>query len=706
MTSTKQTKAQLVEELAALRAQLAELEQSEAERESEERYRLLSEAAFEGIGITNQGQLIDANKRLAQMLGYEPGEIIGKRVMDFVAPESRELVLEHIKSGYDKPYDHLAMRKDGSIFPIEVQGRAMHYGGRMVRMTAMRDITARQQAEEALRESEERFRSLVEQMDEGLLHVDLDEVILYTNDRMCEMTGYAREELMGKVAYQFLMPEEDHQLLIDKRALRGQGIADKYEARIRKKSGEIIWVQIIGAPVLDANRRMIGTIGINTDITLRKEAEAALEDRASQLVLINKIGGQITAQLELGKLLGTAAELVQSSFKYEHVALFIMDSSQGDLEMRASAGSYARLFPPDHRLALDVGMVGWVARHGKRLLANDVSVEPHYINSFPDEIVIQSELSVPITIAEQVVGVLDIQSQRREAFTQNDVMVLETLADQIAIAIQNARLHKELAAYNESLEQAVEERTAELVAINRELEAMSRIKDEFVSNVSHELSTPLANMNIYHALLGKHPEKSESYLKTVQRETQRLEHIVKDLLEISRLDQGPVSITLSSLDLNELVGLYLVDRPLLAESRGLTLILNKHPELPTVEADEHLLGQTLSILMTNALNYTPPGGEVIVSTDVEQFEGMQWCGFTVTDTGLGVTSEDQERLFERFFRGRAGQESGEPGTGLGLAIAKRIVDQHNGHIQVVSEGVPGKGSSFTVWLPVDEQGSE
>jgi len=120
-------------------------------RESEERFSWLSEATFEGIGISDKGQTIDINQQLAKMLGYEPSEIIGLSVMNLVAPESRELVLKNITAGYEGPYEHLALRKDGSTLPVEVRAKSLSYKGRLVRVTAIRDITQRKQAEEEIR---------------------------------------------------------------------------------------------------------------------------------------------------------------------------------------------------------------------------------------------------------------------------------------------------------------------------------------------------------------------------------------------------------------------------------------------------------------------------------------------------------------------------------------------------------------------------
>ena len=211
---------------------------------------------------------------------------------------------------------------------------------------------------------------------------------------------------------------------------------------------------------------------------------------------------------------------------------------------------------------------------------------------------------------------------------------------------------------------------------------------------------------MYEDLLARRPDRLEQYLPILRRETARLGALIEDLLDISQLQQGRVQLKLESFDMNNLVEEYLVDRTPLAEARELTLKYSPVPNLPQVNGDRSLVGQSISILLTNSLNYTPSGGKVYVSTETRFVDGRQWVGYIVHDTGPGISLEDQERIFSRFYRGQIGKHSGFSGTGLGLAIAKEIVDRHNGNIEVRSEGVNGKGATFSVWLPSVEKTDE
>ncbi len=255
------------------------------------------------------------------------------------------------------------------------------------------------------------------------------------------------------------------------------------------------------------------------------------------------------------------------------------------------------------------------------------------------------------------------------------------------------------------VEKLLRERTAQLETTNQELEVaneqlrlMGQAKDDFVSNVAHELRTPITSLKLNLHLLARRPEKQDQYLPIIRRETDRLAFIIDNLLRLSRLDQGRVEFEFGPVNLNALAGQYVEDRKAVAEGRGITLRFEGDPALLPIEADGGLLGQVLSILLTNALNYTPAGGNVTVSTAFIPGKPAQ-AVLRVSDTGPGISAEEQTQLFRRFFRGAAGRASGTPGTGLGLAIAWEIVQRHRGHITVESEGIPGRGTTFSVFLP-------
>jgi PAS domain S-box-containing protein len=233
------------------------------------------------------------------------------------------------------------------------------------------------------------------------------------------------------------------------------------------------------------------------------------------------------------------------------------------------------------------------------------------------------------------------------------------------------------------------------------LKELDRLKSQFVSDVSHELRTPLTNIRLYLDLLSQteYDQRAAKYMETLSRESERLSSLIEDLLSLSRLEADTVPLTEEPVDVNRLLGALAEDRERLAQQYGLELRLECEGNLPYVTGDALLLGQLFTNLLTNALNYTPAGGKIEIRTSSQSSADTNWVVIEVVDTGIGIPPMEQTMIFRRFFRGKASKSDTIPGTGLGLAICKEIAERHGGKIMVESEGVPGRGSRFIVWLP-------
>lgn len=237
------------------------------------------------------------------------------------------------------------------------------------------------------------------------------------------------------------------------------------------------------------------------------------------------------------------------------------------------------------------------------------------------------------------------------------------------------------------------------------LKEIDRLKTRFVSDVSHELRTPLTNIRLYLDLIARVTDrgKIERYLKTLSRESDRLANLIDDLLSLSRIDVGTTQLQRRPMNVNDLLRSLGEDRKSLAAKQGLQLETEITPDLPEIQGDERLLSQVFTNFLTNAMTYTQKGGKITLRTRLEIDDAGEWVIVEIEDTGLGISLEEQSEIFTRFFRGAASKSTGAPGTGLGLSICKEIAHLHDGHITVTSEGVPGKGSCFSVWLPVDKE---
>jgi len=301
-------------------------------------------------------------------------------------------------------------------------------------------------------------------------------------------------------------------------------------------------------------------------------------------------------------------------------------------------------------------------------------------------------------------SILGLETTVPRVYDDHDMSLIVNAAAAAGQALEVLNLHRELREHADTLEATVAQRTAELSVALKQARAADEAKSQFLSSVSHELRTPLASIRLYLGLLSQgRPEHRQRYLESLAREVERLQVLIEELLDISRLDLEKTVPQWQAVDLNALLTTLAEDRTRLFTEHGLHLHLDTAAELPVVAADPALLEQVATNLLTNALNYTQPGGDVWLSTTAVTHEARPWVVFKVRDNGPGIAPEEQEQLFQRFYRGEAARVSKAPGTGLGLAISQGIVALHHGRITL--ESAVGQGSTFCVWLPCSCSGN-
>ncbi|MEM7034048.1 MAG: PAS domain S-box protein [Chloroflexota bacterium] len=264
----------------------------EALRESEERFKRLSNASTEGIAITNKGVLIDANQRVAEMHGYaSPADMIGKPALEVVASEHQDMVRDNIQSGYEETYEYLAVRKDGTTFPVEVQGRPIPYKGEMYRVTSLRDITYRVEAEAALRASEEKYRTVLDSIEDAYYEVDLAGNFTFFNDALTDLLGYPTEQLLGMNNRDYADPENAEKLYRGfNRVYQGEETFTHVHWQGIRQDGTKRYVETSVSLRTDASNQPVGFRGLSRDVTERWQVEQALRENEALLAEAQRIG--------------------------------------------------------------------------------------------------------------------------------------------------------------------------------------------------------------------------------------------------------------------------------------------------------------------------------------------------------------------------------------------------------------------------------
>jgi PAS domain S-box-containing protein len=523
MNDIRKTKVQLVAELNELRQRLADLEAADVARRPDERLSVNRSAALQSV-IDSTDDLIfsldthygytsfNQNHAAVMKAIYDADIEVGRSLLDYMRVEEDrrtaqrnidrallgEQLTEEAYSGDEAlsrrffTVSHSPVRNAaGLIVGVVVVARDVTARKRSeeeirqlnaeleqrviertlqlqaANLALQNELTERKRTEEALRQSEERYRELFENAPIGIYRTTPDGRILVSNPALIRMLGY---DSFAELATRNL--ETDSQATYRradfKARLERQGQIAGLEAEWTRRDGSRIYMHESARAIHDDSGTILYYDGVIEDVTALRQTHMALERRAVQLAVLNEIGRQIAAALAVAEVLDRAAQLIHEQFSYHHVGIFLLDRDRQELVMQARAGMYTHLFAPDHCLTLSQGMVGRAAQQGQCLLANDVSAEPAYVNVYGDALPTRSELSVPIQAGGEVLGVLDIQSPQLNAFAPNDLVATETLASQIAIALQNARLYE--TAQRELVErQRAESQLNEALTLNRRI---------------------------------------------------------------------------------------------------------------------------------------------------------------------------------------------------------------------------------------------
>jgi PAS domain S-box-containing protein len=537
----------------------------------------------------------------------------------------------------------------------------------------------RQWSEEALQASETRYRRLFETAKDGILILDADTgQIMDVNPFLVEMLGYPHEEFVGKELWE-IGPFKN--IEASRKAFRELQRKEyiRYETLpLESRTGQSIDVEFVsniyrinGDRVIQCNIR---------DITERVRRERELE-------IIATVGAALRNAPTRGDMLPVIVDQVLRLLRAEGAALVMYDPATGGSVVVLARGEWTdwtgMRLPPGHEV------IGQALATGRLFVSADAQTDSRITQ--PDLFgPLQAVVGMPLIEQGRTIGA--IWTGRKTDMNRNELRLLSVIGEISANALYRAEVL-------ETLESRVEERTRALALSNERLKELDLLKDEFTSNINHELRTPFANIKLYLGLLerGK-PDKHVIYMQTLDREVARLEKIIEALLDFSRIDRDFTEVELAPINVNQIIDWLIIDRSALAIEYGLTLTYAPAPSLPLALANPVLLTQVVSNFLTNALHYTPPGGTVTVTTALIQDQARDWAIATVRDTGPGILTEDRPHLFERFYRGEAARKSKAPGTGLGLAICKEIVQRLGGRITVESE--PGHGAAFSVWLPL------
>jgi signal transduction histidine kinase len=422
---------------------------------------------------------------------------------------------------------------------------------------------------------------------------------------------------------------------------------------------------------------------------LEEKVEVRTQELArsvNELQALGEVSQTINSTLDVENVLRTIVTKAVELSLTDAGAIYVYEEARDEFRLRATYGMSEAMIAAltDRHVGIGETHIGDAARRRESIQVADLSGEtPSPVNAIILGAGYRALLIVPLLRPDHIVGALVVRRKEPGEFPRSTIDLLETFADQSVLAIQNARLFRE-----------IEEK-------GRELELASKHKSQFLANMSHELRTPMNAILGYTELIldniyGEAPEKVRAVLERVQSNGRHLLGLINDVLDLSKIEAGQLTLSLNDYSLEDVVQSVFSAVESLATAKKLALKVEAPAVLPPGHGDEHRITQVLLNLVGNAIKFTETG-EVAINASAQN------GAFTVAvrDTGPGIAKADQTKIFEEFQQADNSSTRNKGGTGLGLAISKRIVEMHGGRIWV--ESMEGQGSTFSFTLPVKVQ---
>lgn len=612
--------------------EVTELRRAAAERaEQEERFQKLAEVSFEALCLHENGVILLVNEAFAQLFRLDtPASAVGRSIFDFSAPESRELMIRRVHERSEEPYDMIGLRADGTTFDAAVHSRNARYKNRAVRVASIRDMTARKTLERQLRYRAAEWEAVLKSIADGVVVFDRNGHVTFVNDAGARATGEAGTSTS--------LPVVNRERMLQLQKRDGAAFAEGEELSRRVLNGETVLSVEIAYVAPNGRRRVARVSGAPIHVG---------GERIGGVLVAHDITRMKEFYVERERLL---REATNHAIKMQAVLDQLVDgvlviTPDGVIEL-ANREARRLLVMPDGRVPVS------------RLRGEGAADEPHaaevaFQRAMQGEIVRNLQFHVPSgahgwnTVRVNAGPIRDVRREIRGV-----VVVVRDVTEVIDF---------------------------------------EEMKDQFIRVAAHELKTPVAVMKGYAQLLLRGQTGAvRSQLEAIDRGARRIDRVVQELLDVSQLRLGTLSIAPAMVDLDALVRDVTEHAPHTTRHR----IRVARSARARVRGDRHRLEFVLANLIDNAIRYSPGGGDIDVSLDIED----GFAVVSVRDHGVGIARAKQPRIFERFFRAHTDTPFDYGGIGVALSLSREIIERHGG--TMTFESTEGVGSSFSFRVPL------
>jgi PAS domain S-box-containing protein len=631
------------------------LERKKAERQlqmAEQRYRTIFEnSAVAIMMVDREERLISWNGFTEQLLGVTSEELLGRPIGSLYPPAEWQRIrsMSIRQKGMQHHLETQMVHKSGEVIDVDISLSVLRDpdGEPTGSIGVVRDITERKRMESALRESEKRFRQVVANAKEWIWEVNADGLYTYVGPIVERILGYKPEEILGrKYFHDFFHPDDADQLRAQVFEIFSRhDVFSEFQTRNLHKDGRVVWLLRSGVPIFDDHQRLIGYRGADVDITERMRIHEILDRKQKNLEAIFDAAPAAMLLVSEEMVVTRANEAIRQMSGKEFRDIIGSDPcvALGCSHAEEGEGGGA----PCDKCSLK-RMIQTAFDAGKPIHGVEIRPTLNVSGDGPPPWFLMSVEPVTIDSGRHVVVAFNDITDRKRA--------------------------------EEALKETME------------------LKSQVISTVSHELRTPMTSIReavsiVLDGVAGKLNKDQTHFLDIARRNLDRLSRLIDEVLDFQKLNAGKMRFEMQENRIERTIeDAYATMQPY-AQKKGVHLSTQVDPRLPAAVFDNDRMIQVLTNLISNAIKFTPEGGQICVS--VEQQEGS--LAIRVSDTGYGIPKEALSKIFDQFYRvHRPGKEI--KGTGLGLAIVVKIVNAHNGRIEVESE--VDKGTTFTVLLPL------